>query len=140
MAKSLNVLVVEKHDLLREKIAGVVSRLEDVRMVIQVADCSELTRIAEENAPDLVLMNIRQAHSQRKTIARMKEIQPGAKIFIFAHKDGEQYHLAATQLGVNGVVNSGRLISDIESVLRKLNVDLVADGAMAGHGAGKSAT
>lgn len=51
------VLIVEKRDLLREKIAGILSREDDITMVIQVSSYSKLQNVLGETVPDMVIGN-----------------------------------------------------------------------------------
>ena len=55
MNTSMKVLIVEERDLLREKIAGILSRERDIAMVIQISSYSKLKRSLKETVPDLVL-------------------------------------------------------------------------------------
>lgn len=55
MSSLINVFVVEKQNLLREKIAGILSREEKIVMVTQMSTYPELQKAIKESGPDLVL-------------------------------------------------------------------------------------
>jgi hypothetical protein len=55
MTNSVKVLIVEERNLLREKIAGILSREDTISMVVQVSSYSKLQTVLEETMPDLFL-------------------------------------------------------------------------------------
>jgi len=55
MSTSTKVLIVEERDLLREKIAGILSREKNITLVIQVSSFSKLQLALGETTLDLIL-------------------------------------------------------------------------------------
>jgi hypothetical protein len=73
MSKSVKVLIVEERNLLREKIAGILSREDSISMVIQVAFYSKLQTVLRETVPDLFLGDFFEFNK----FCKEKEIKPG---------------------------------------------------------------
>lgn len=55
MNSSINVFVIEKQNLLREKIAGILSREDNINMVTQMSSYPRLQKALKKTVPDLVL-------------------------------------------------------------------------------------
>lgn len=118
MARIYNILVVEKSDFLREKIAGYLSRGNGgATMVSQISDPGNLSSAMSGLIPDVLLMDISAAISQQETLRSIRDELSGIRIIIYSDEMGEEYRHEAQRLGAHGFVDVNRLSEGIRDYL-----------------------
>ena len=89
-------LVIEEHDILREKIAGIISREPHIDMVGQVKVLSNgFWGLFQHLNPDLVVLRIRQEHLDGEFMSSFETGKPGTQDHAFLR-------------GTRGSVSKGR--------------------------------
>jgi DNA-binding NarL/FixJ family response regulator len=118
MSKKIDILIVEKNALLREKIAGVLSRRDEVGMVTQISDCGIMEEAARNTRPGILLIDIRLAKSEEIAISTIRNEYPKTKIFMISEEEGLRYRAAALAIGAAGLIQATRIEDCLKDVIR----------------------
>lgn len=128
MDRRFKVLVAEENDILREKIAGLISRQKDVLVVMQVSGQEAMIEAALEGSPDLILADIRLAGPAAAALEDLRKTVRGAKLYLLSDFDGTQYEKAAAQAGADGLLQKRLLEEKIPLILDELRMSAAAPG------------
>lgn len=114
MIRKYDIIVCDENDLVREKIAGVLSRINTVRVVSQTAEITCLKSIALKYSPDLILIDLMLASSDIEKANGAIEICPDAVMLLYSENTaGCQGLISKTRSGTS--IN----IKDIELEVTK---------------------
>jgi hypothetical protein len=103
---SIKVLVVEARNLLREKLAGILSREEGTSMVIQVSSYSNLQTALGETVPDLVFGDFFEFNKFcKETGTSAGELCPDATILLYMNEYEQSHRVEVEHLGDPRVFN-----------------------------------
>lgn len=118
-SNSVKVLVVEERDLLREKIAGILSREENISMVIQLSSYSELQTAVGETGPDLVLGDLLKFKIFcKKTGVSAGELCPDANILLYTDEYEQLHRIEEERLSKQRIFNVRRIQQEVRSFLQ----------------------
>ncbi|MEE8350550.1 MAG: response regulator transcription factor [Acidobacteriota bacterium] len=121
MKKSLRVLLVDDHALVR---AGIRALLESAEMVDRVTEADngrEALKLIQTQSPDVVLMDIAMKQlNGLETTARISKDFPNVKVIILSMHTHEEYVIQALRAGA-----SGYLIKDSARVELELAISAV---------------
>lgn len=98
-------MLAENNAILREKIAGLLTRQEKVWCVVQVNGRRELLRGAVNIQPDFILANISILNDQ-KTIDTLKESVLSCRIVALADSVTKPYRQVIESLGLKEVIET----------------------------------
>ena len=127
MSRPVSILLAEPNWLLREKMAGVIARHEDVWCVIQVGVSEGMLRAAGEVQPDLVLADLRLLHDGT-TVRALRARAPSACVFALAEQLGGPYLATAVRLGLDGLLDKAHLSDELREQLPLLSTRAEAIG------------
>ena len=102
---SFSILLAESNSILREKIAGLLTRQEKVWCVVQVSGREELLRGAANIQPDFILASVSILNDQ-ETIDSLKNSAPSCRIIALAESVSDPYREAITRLGLEDVIET----------------------------------
>jgi DNA-binding NarL/FixJ family response regulator len=144
----IGVLVVDDDALVRAGLSMILSGAEDLRIVGEAGDGSEVAAAVDRLAPDVVLMDIRMPGMDGLAATEELRRRPGApEIIILTTFDADEYVLRALRAGASGfllkdtppadIVRAVRLVAAGEAMLspavtRRL-LTHVTDPALAGR-------
>ncbi|WP_326695266.1 response regulator transcription factor [Streptomyces sp. NBC_01267] len=144
----LRVLVVDDQGIVRAGFAAVIDAEDDMTVVGEAADGADAVRLAEELAPDVVVMDVRMPELDGIAATRIitgKENAP--RVLVLTTFDLDAYVFDALSAGASGfllkdvhaaeLLHGIRVVADGESVLapsatRRL-IGHYASGALTGH-------
>lgn len=117
------ILIAEDHALLREGLKALLAMDEQLEVVAEATDGREAIRIASEEHPDLILMDLSMPNTNgTEAIRAIKRRNPDTKIIVLTVHKTEEYVRTALQAGANGYAlkddTHQELISAIRRVLR----------------------
>lgn len=117
------ILIAEDHALLREGLKALLAMDDQLEVVAEATDGREAVRIANEERPDLVLMDLSMPNTNgTEAIRAIKRRNPETKIIVLTVHKSEEYVRTALQAGANGYAlkddTHQELISAIRRVLR----------------------
>lgn len=118
----ISVLVVDDHPVLRFGVAALLGNECDFDVIGTAKNCAEAVRMADEHAPDIVLLDLEMEDSEGADAPFRLRDHETAKVVVFtAHKD-DDHILQAVRIGINGYVMKGapkrRLCEAIRIVAR----------------------
>lgn len=113
-------LVVIKRDLLREKIAGLLSREKEIWSAMQVSDENGLHMAMLENRPELVVYDMDDESFGENPLKEIKK--SGGSIFViaFSDEDAEGYRQEAIKAGADEYAGPDSLNQVIRRVIDRL--------------------
>ena len=120
MPRSFSILIAEPNQLLREKIAGVLTRDESVWCVTQVEGCNGLARGVHDLQPDFILADL-SFLKDSILVSNIRHSSQGARIFALVDTGSEPYEEVANRLGLDGVIEKGRVVEGMKEKINKLS-------------------
>jgi DNA-binding NarL/FixJ family response regulator len=119
-AGPISVLVVDDHPILREGVAAVLQRQEDIHLVGEAEDGAQAIERFRELRPDVVLMDLQMpGKSGLEAIQAIRAEAPEARIVVLTTYDGDVQAFQAMKAGASGYL--------LKSSLRKELVDTIRD-------------
>lgn len=119
--EEIKVLLAEDHSVVREGLRELIERQEDMRVVGEASDGEEAVSLANELAPDLVLMDIALPKlTGIEATRRIKELHPSITVLVLTAYDNEEFIFALLEAGAAGYllknVGSQELLDAIHAV------------------------
>lgn len=118
-ASHINILVVEERHMLREKISGVLSRMDNVGFVIQTSDMRKMSASFNKCVPDIILIEIGLAKDIGRELEKLRQMKTDLKIVMFADEKTEEYEKAAAAYGADTFIASFEIGSGLLSGIDK---------------------
>jgi DNA-binding NarL/FixJ family response regulator len=120
---SVRLLILDDHEVVR---LGLMSVLQgtDVEVVGQAADSAQALKLAQEQRPDVVLMDVRLANETDSfdALERLREVLPSTRVIMLSTYDNPTYMARAITLGASDYVLKGSpcdvLLASIRTVAR----------------------
>jgi len=118
---SVNILIADDHDIIREGIKSVLSPHPEYKVVSEAKDGDEVLSLARKIKPDVLLLDITMPKIGGLDVLRqIRHISPATKIIIITvHKMGA-YVISALQLGVNGYINKDSVVEELLPALTRV--------------------
>lgn len=121
MTKTIDIVLIDDHSLVRAGIREFLSRSPDIKVLAEAATGEEAKELIERLQPTLILIDIELPDINGIDIARwVREKFKAIKIIILSCHDDDEYVLSALQAGANGYVlkntSPQKLIDAIKSV------------------------
>jgi DNA-binding NarL/FixJ family response regulator len=118
-SRSIRVLCVDDHPLIRKGIASILATEPDIELVAEAAGGREAIRLFRELRPDVTLMDLRM--SDLDGIAATRAIRaefPDARIIALTSYDGDQDIYRALDAGVRGYLLKETVHADVLRAIR----------------------
>src|SRR5919112_3716841 len=120
----IRVAVVDDQELFRRGLIMLVGAEDDIEVVGEASDGEEAATLAEEKAPDVILMDVRMPKlSGTEACVTIKQVAPSAKIIMLTMSDEEVDLYDAIKNGASGYLLKDASIDEVSQAIR-----LVADG------------
>ena len=130
-ARVTRVLIVDDHPLFRDGLAGLLATLPEVGITGAVGTAEEALAALEENAPDIVLMDINlPGASGVEATRRVSAVAPATAVLVMTMVDDDNSVFAALAAGARGYILKGASAGEITAALRTV----AAGGAVFGPG------
>jgi len=115
----IRVLIVDDDALVRAGLSMILDATEDVRVVAEVADGSEVLPAVDAYAPDVVLMDIRMPRMDGLAATEALTARDAApEIIILTTFDADEYVLRALRSGASGFLLKDTPPADIVQAIR----------------------
>ena len=103
MSEQIRVLVVDDDALVRAGLSMLLAGAEDIEIVGEAADGSQVARAAAEHRPDVVLMDIRMPGMDGLAATELLRAQDGApEVIVLTTFEADDYVLRALRAGASG--------------------------------------
>ena len=121
--KSIRIVVVEDHLLVREGIRDLLQQERDMEVVGEAADGEEAIALVNRVKPDIVLLDIAMPKLNGiEATKRIKAEQPRVSVLVLTAYDNEEFILAILEAGASGYllknIRSEELLKSVRSVYR----------------------
>ena len=105
----IKVMIVDDHPLMRIGIAAIINARPEMIVVAQAGTGEEAVSLFRKELPDLTLMDLRLpgAISGVDAIARIRAIQPQAKVIVVTTYEGDEDIHRALEAGARGYIIKG---------------------------------
>lgn len=101
--RSITVLIVDDHVLIRQAISHILSSQPEIERVITAQDYAEAREQATKLQPDIIWLDMHVNHSNSITeIARLRKLSPTSRIIVLADQEDEQEAFSAIMVGAQG--------------------------------------
>jgi DNA-binding NarL/FixJ family response regulator len=118
-ARTIRILSVDDHVLLRDGIAKVLEVEPDMAIVCEAANGLEALESFRHHRPDVVLMDLRMPEmSGLQAISAIMAEFPDARIVVLTTYDGDAHALAALKAGACGYLLKSMLRKDLVETIR----------------------
>jgi two-component system, NarL family, nitrate/nitrite response regulator NarL len=116
----LRVAVVDDHPLMLEGVKGVIADSSEFEIVGSASNLHEAVAVAQNYAPDVMLLDINIPGNGFETMKAVNKIHPGIKIIFFTVSERLDHVKMALELGAMGYVIKGASVEDIHNCLRSV--------------------
>ncbi|PZR35896.1 response regulator transcription factor [Caulobacter segnis] len=119
MSRTLSVLIVDDHPLLREGVAAVLQAEQDIEVVGQAADGHDAVDQFQRLRPDVVLMDLQMPGMDGvQAIGAIRSIAPDARIIVLTTYAGDVRALSALRAGASGYLLKSSLRRELIDTIR----------------------
>ena len=119
MSRTLSVLIVDDHPLLREGVAAVLQAEQDIEVVGQAADGRDAVEQFQRLRPDVVLMDLQMPGMDGvQAIGAIRSIAPDARIIVLTTYAGDVRALSALRAGASGYLLKSSLRRELIDTIR----------------------
>jgi DNA-binding NarL/FixJ family response regulator len=119
----IKVMIVDDHPLMRVGIAAIINARPDMTVTAQAGTGEEAIALFRKSLPDLTLMDLRLpgAISGVDAIARIRAIQPQAKVIVVTTYEGDEDIHRALEAGARGYVIKGMPYQTLVEALQRVH-------------------
>lgn len=105
MREAVRILIVDDHPIVRQGITSLLSNYEEFAVIGQADNGRDALSFVEEQAPDVVLLDIRMpGESGLEVLRRIQQVQPETKVLMLTSFDDDEYVMGALREGAQGFV------------------------------------
>ena len=116
---TVRVVLADDHALVRAALQMVLTDAPDVEVTGEAATGAEAVRLAREQSPDVVVMDIRMPGMDGIEATRRITAEPGApRIIVLTTFDDDAYVYGALRAGASGFLVKDMALEDIVSAIR----------------------
>lgn len=107
MSEVISVAVVDDHPIFREGVASIFARSSAHRLVAKGASAGDAVTIANDYAPDVLLLDIAMPGNGLSAISKISGINPKIRIVLLTSSEAEEHVSEALSQGVKGYILKG---------------------------------
>lgn len=117
--KNLKVVLIEENDMLREKIAGLISRMENVMLVCQANSVCGMKGVVEGIKPDVLLVEESCIFCNEDELNSMKEQVVGLNLVLMVEDNGDNLHRCGMvkNLNLDAIINKKKIHGEFADFL-----------------------
>jgi len=118
----IRILLADDHTVVRDGLRALLERQPDMAVVAEARDGRESVRLAEEHAPDVVIMDIAMPNMNGiEATRRILATNPRAAVVILSMHQDESYVLRSLKAGAKGYLLKDSLRSDVLEAIRAVS-------------------
>ena len=115
----IKVLLVDDHAIMRDGIKALLSIHDDIEIVGEASEGKEAIEMAQELAPDVVVMDIGMPGMDGlEATRRLTKRNPRIKVIVLTQHDNKEYIFSTIRAGAAGYVPKKALGSELVSAIR----------------------
>ena len=118
----IRILLADDHTVVRDGLRALLERQPDMTVVAEAADGRDSVRLAEEQSPDVVVMDITMPNMNGiEATRRILAANPRTAVVILSMHQDESYVLRSLKAGAKGYLLKDSLRSDILDAIRAVS-------------------
>lgn len=118
---SIRVLLADDHTIVRDGLRALLEKQPDMTVSGEASDGREAVQIAEENSPDVVVMDIAMPNMNGiEATRRIVATRPSTAVVILSMHQDESYVLRSLKAGARGYLLKDSLRSDVLEAIRSV--------------------
>ena len=119
MDMTIRILLADDHIVMRDGLRVLLEKQPDMTVVAEAADGRECVRLAEEQTPDVVVMDIAMPGMNGiEATRRITDVRPRCGVLILSMHQDESYILRALKAGAKGYLLKDSLRADLLEAIR----------------------
>ncbi len=116
----IRIVIVDDHTVVREGIAAVLARLDDMEVVASVSSGKEALAIVGSVRPDLVLLDMRMPDMDGIAVLEaLREQHPRVKVVMLSGQSGDETIYQALSRGASGYLLKSAKITELAEGIRQ---------------------
>lgn len=116
----ITVLIVDDHQLVREGVRTFLQKQSDITVVGEAASGQDGLRLADELAPDVVLMDlVMPGMDGVETTRQLKQISPSSQVIVLTSFDDDQHIFPAIRAGALSYILKDVSTGELADTVRK---------------------
>ncbi|HVX62355.1 MAG TPA: response regulator transcription factor [Pirellulales bacterium] len=118
--KPIRLLIADDHEVVRSGLKSLVAGTE-IEVIAEAGTADEVVRLAEEQQPDVVLLDIRMPDSDGlNALSRIKLSKSDLPVLMLSTYDNPTYVARAVALGASGYLLKGLSRDDLLAAIRRV--------------------
>jgi two-component system, NarL family, response regulator NreC len=118
----IRILLADDHTVVRDGLRALLERQPDMAVVAEATDGRESVRLAEEEAPDVVVMDIAMPNMNGiEATRRILAANPRTAVVILSMHQDESYVLRSLKAGAKGYLLKDSLRGDVLEAIRAVS-------------------
>jgi two-component system, NarL family, response regulator NreC len=119
---SIRILLADDHTVVRDGLRALLEREADMTVVAEAADGRESVRLAEEQSPDVVVMDLAMPNMNGiEATRRIVAANPRAAVVILSMHQDESYVLGSLNAGARGYLLKDSLRREVVDAIRAVH-------------------
>lgn len=120
--KNIKILIYEKSNVIRTKMANALSSLSNVGMTMMTDDFDMVVNGADECRPDVIIMEIGQALYYKKELSELRAAHPSIKLMLHSEIVDEEFYGCARELGADVFFDFMELVAQVSDRIQAASV------------------
>lgn len=117
----IRILLADDHTVVRDGLRALLEKQSDMAVVAEAADGRDSVRLAEEQSPDVVVMDIAMPNMNGiEATRRIISTNPRVAVVILSMHQDESYVLRSLKAGAKGYLLKDSLRSDVIDAIRQV--------------------
>jgi DNA-binding NarL/FixJ family response regulator len=118
----IRIAIADDHPVFRDGIGAILQTEEDFRLVGKASNGRDILRIAEEQRPEILLLDLSMPVMDGLTTLRhLREIRSGTKVIVLTASEDREQLMEAMQLGAAGIVLKKDLTTALIKSIRRVH-------------------
>jgi DNA-binding NarL/FixJ family response regulator len=118
----IRIIIVDDHSMVRMGLAGLLVMEPDIKVVAEAEDIEQAVAAFTKHLPDVVLMDVRMpGGSGLEALARIKAIDPAARVVILSTYDLEEPMIEAHTSGARGYLLKSVKFDELVAAIRTVH-------------------
>ena len=119
---SIRILLADDHAVVRDGLRALIEKQPDMAVVAEAADGRECVRLAAEQSPDIVMMDIAMPNMNGiEATRRVLAGNPGCAVVILSMHQDESYVLGSLKAGAKGYLLKDSLRTEVVDAIRAVS-------------------
>lgn len=120
MTSTISIAVIDDHPLLREGVSSTLDAVPDFEIVGQGASYDDALRIAHEEMPDIILLDISMPGGGVEAAREIHELLPAIRLVMLTASEDEKDLMSALQAGASAYILKGIGGKELIDIVRRV--------------------